>query len=154
MRKGNKMNRSVNHPTWFLKFATHIKSIIFLIILMVFLFACQKPVEVKPLSCLVETAPLSFTEDSLQVLYRLHVSGEAEASYFYYLTDEGKVSINAPDTLVEVILHLKEPKIIQAGAGGKATNGYIRVECIGTTSDGKSYEAMDQCFQNVIQEAS
>ena len=118
-----------------------------------FSISCQKPAEVKPLSCYLETAPLSFSEDSLQVLYRLHVAGDAEATYFYYLSDEGKVSINAPDTLVEVIIQLKSTKIIQAGAGGKATKGYIRIECMGTALSGKSYEAMDQCFQNVIQEA-
>ena len=122
------------------------------ILLFGFLVSCQKPIEVQTLSCNLETARIKFTEDSLQVLYRLETAGDFELKSFYYQSEEGKIIINNPDTLIEIFITLSTQKEIYAGATGTARNGGIKVSYKAIGPAGKTYEAMDQCIQNVIEE--
>lgn len=126
--------------------------IVFVILLSGFLISCQEPMEIERLSCNLETARIKFTEDSLQVLYRLETEGDFELKSFYYQSEEGKVTINNPDTLVEIFITLSSQKELFAGATGSALNGGIKVSYKAVGPEGKTYEAMDQCFQNVIEE--
>jgi hypothetical protein len=122
------------------------------LLLLGFFVSCQKPVEVQTLSCNLETARIKFTEDSLQVLYRLETAGDFELKSFYYQSEEGKITINNPDTLIEIFITLSSQKEIYAGATGSARNGGIKVSYKAIGPAGKTYEAMDQCIQNVIEE--
>ncbi|MFZ4464232.1 MAG: hypothetical protein ACOYN5_10310 [Bacteroidales bacterium] len=114
--------------------------------------SCQKPVEVQTLRCNLETAKLKFTEDSLQVLYRLETAGDFEVKSFYYQGEQGKITINNPDTLVEILIMLSSQKEMFAGATGSARNGGIKVSYKAIGPAGTTYEAMDQCIQNIIEE--
>lgn len=112
-------------------------------------FSCQDEVEIKQMNCHLLTAALEFTEDSIQVVYRLEAKGDTELESFFYYIDEKKVTINDPDTLVEIFTTLSTQKWIQTGAIGKTMDGSIKVsfKAVGLT---KSYEAMDQCEQNIV----
>ena len=114
-----------------------------------FLGSCQDEVEIKQMNCHLLTAALEFTEDSIQVLYRLEAKGDTELESFFYYLNEEKVTISHPDTLVEVFTTLSTQKWIQAGAIGTTMDGSIKVsfKAVGLT---KSYEAMDQCEQNIV----
>jgi hypothetical protein len=115
------------------------------------LVSCQDETEIKQMNCHLLTAALEFTEDSIQVMYRFEAKGDCEPESFFYYTDSQKVTINNPDTLAEVYTTLSTQKWIQAGAVGTTMNGSIKVS-FKAVALSKTYEAMDQCQQNIVTE--
>jgi hypothetical protein len=115
------------------------------------LSSCQDEMVSQQMNCQLLTAPIQFTEDSIQVVYRLEAKGDCELESFFYNIDSQKVTIPNPDTIVEVFVTLSAQKSIQAGAVGTAMDGSIRVSFKATGID-KTYEAMDQCQQNIIKD--
>ncbi|NOU46739.1 MAG: hypothetical protein HOO86_06725 [Bacteroidales bacterium] len=115
------------------------------------LSSCQDEMVSQQMNCQLLTAPIQFAEDSIQVVYHLEAKGDCELESFFYNTDNQKVTITNPDTIVEVFVTLSAQKSIQAGAFGTAMDGSIRVS-FKATGIGKTYEAMDQCQQNILKD--
>jgi len=126
-----------------------------LIALLVFLISqllmasCQDKTDIQRMDCQLLTAAIGFTEDSIQVVYRLEAKGNCSVESFFYYVDNQKIIINKPDTLVEVFTRLHAQRFIQVGATGTSMDGSIKVSFKAVGID-KTYEAMDQCRQQII----
>lgn len=123
----------------------------FTIAICIFLVSCQDNTEVKALNCNLLTASKEFTEDSIQVVYRLEAKGDCLVENFFYYDNNQKVTITNPDTIVEILVNLSSQKWMQAGVKGSTIDGSIRVSYTAKSPE-NTYEAMDQCEQNLIQE--
>ncbi len=107
---------------------------------------CKKDEETDPLSCNLQTASTTFSEETINVTYKLEASGDYTISSFFYYDESGKVEMQNPAPQ-EITVSLSNQKIMQAGAVGNVTNGSIKVSFKATTET-SIYEGIDQCSRS------
>ncbi|MBU2557625.1 MAG: hypothetical protein KJ578_07590 [Bacteroidetes bacterium] len=117
------------------------------LVILVSLSSCKKDDDPTPLSCNLATASAEFSEDSIDVTYKLEATGDAKISSFFYYDETGKVELQNPDFPKEIKITLTQQKSMQAGAVGNVTNGSIKVSFKATTET-SNYEGIDQCSQS------
>ncbi|MBZ0242516.1 MAG: hypothetical protein K8F24_04815 [Bacteroidales bacterium] len=117
------------------------------LLILISLSACTKDDDVKALSCNLTTAASEFSNESIDVIYRLEATGDAKVSSFFYFDETGKVEVQNPSLPTEIQVTLTNQKTIQAGAIGNVTNGSIKAS-YKATALGVHLEGSDFCSQS------
>jgi hypothetical protein len=118
-----------------------------LLVVAVAFTSCKKDDETEPLSCNLATASTTFSEESINVTYKLEATGDYVISSFFYYDETGKVEMQNPAVPQEITVTLSDQKTMQAGAVGNVTNGSIKASFKATTET-SVYEGIDQCSQS------
>ncbi|HOI31966.1 MAG: hypothetical protein PHG67_07395 [Bacteroidales bacterium] len=118
------------------------------IFLMILSFSsCKKDDEISPMSCNLKTSSTEFTEESINVTYKLEVDGDYTVTSFFYYDETGKVEMQNPEVPQNFTVTLSSQKKMEAGAVGNVTNGFIKVS-FEAIAPGSEYKSSDLCSQS------
>lgn len=116
------------------------------LVLLISFSACKDDKDQEDLGCILETKVSEFKEESINIIYKIGVTGDVKVTSFSYFDETGKVEVQNPTLPYEKEVTLSSQKTIQASALGKVTNGSIKVSYKGIGQN-TTYESYDICAQ-------
>jgi hypothetical protein len=116
------------------------------LVMLISFSACEDNKDPEDTGCNLETNASEFSEESLNVTYKIIATGDVKVTSFFYFDETGKVEVQNPTLPYEKEVTLSSQKTIQASALGKVTNGSIKVSYKGIGQN-TTYESYDICAQ-------